>query len=116
LSVTDLKKLGTGRFVDASLGASALGFNAFEQIGRVGGTFTGVIKKTKTGFEAIGIYTPSQDLYDFNNDPSRGKPANIVASVGRIGGKIAHIGSIGIIDPTNYSIGFTGNVVVDQKW
>jgi RHS repeat-associated protein len=115
LNTTDLQGLGLGN-VSGKVGASALGFNAFEQIGRVGGVFTGVITNSATGYNAVGTFTPYTDTYDFNNDPNRGRAANGAAAIGRIGGNLVNKYTLGIIKPTDYSIQFDGSVNVKQSW
>ena len=115
LSNADLLKNGTGH-VNIPVGASAQGFNAFEQIGRVGGTFQGDVMQTQTGYKAVGAFTPKQDTYDFNLDPSRGFLANAAAAVGGWVGYNAFMDSYGIIVPTDYKINFVGSVPVNQSW
>jgi hypothetical protein len=108
LSTRDLQRLGVGAQKSKPVGASAVGFSGFEHIGRIGGTFTGRIDETSTGFRAVGIFSPMSDTYDFNNDPTRGRTANAAAAIGRWSGTAAHWGSLGIISPQNYTIYFAG--------
>lgn len=110
-----ISKPKVGKHTKTRVAARASG-RASDVIGRVSGTFKGTVTKTKTGYHAKGTLTPSNDIYDFNDDPSRGGSANLQTLIGSVGGEIASMVSARLIKPKSYSIVFEGSVEIDQTW
>jgi hypothetical protein len=120
VGTSNIKGLGQyapSKRVVGPVSARATG-DAFLQIGRVQGTFSGKIEKTATGYHAVGTFTPdSPAMYHFNAASGRNPAENILTTGGRRFGVTTNRLTGGYIEPTDYEINYIGGgVAVDKYW